>query len=165
MMRRSSWVLGLALLLATPALAQEEAATPETNAAAESKVHCKMTFDISGWAFFYRTADGTGVVTCSNGETYDVVLEQRGFGLAAGSGEVKDGSGVFSPVAKSEEILGTYGGSSAVAGAGKGDAAAGYTKGSVSLAVSGRGDIKALGVGGGSLTIKRAEAPPPVASH
>ena len=111
-MRRNSWVLVLVLLLVTPGLAQEEG-TP-----ADGKVHCKISFDIKGWAFFYRTADGSGTVTCSNGDRFGVVLEQRGFGLAFGSGEIKDARGVFSPMERTEEVFGTWVGQSAVAGAG-----------------------------------------------
>jgi len=158
-MRRISWMIVLGLFLATPALAQEE------KAEAAKKVHCKMTFDIKGWAAIYRKADGTGHITCSNGDTFDVVLEQRGLGLAAGEGEIKGGKGVFSPVEKTEEILGTYIGQSASAGVGKGDAAAAYVKGSISLAVSGQGELKGLGAGGARLTITRAEAAKPAAGQ
>ena len=157
MMRRSSWVLVLVLLLVAPALAQEEKV--------DAKIHCKITFDIAGWAFIYRKADGSGTITCSNGDSFDVVLEQRGLGLAAGKGEIKGARGVFSPVEQTEAVLGTYIGQTASAGAGEGDAAGAFVKGTLSLAVSGQGDVKGLSAGGARLTIKRNEPTQPAASQ
>jgi hypothetical protein len=156
MMRRSSWVLGVVLLMVMPALAQEKA---------DAKIHCKITFDMAGWAFIYRKADGSGTISCSNGDSFDVVLEQRGLGLAAGKGEIKGARGVFSPVEKTEEVLGTYIGETASAGAGDGDAAGAFVKGSLALAVSGQGDLKGLSAGGARLTIKRNEPTQPAASQ
>ena len=150
MLRSGLGALGLTLLVALPALAGEEKG--------ESKIKCEMEFSMKGWAALYRTASGSGTITCSNGETLDVELESRGFGLAAGEAEVSDARGVFSPVAKTEELLGTYIGRSAVAAAGEADAAGAFTKGEVSLAVYGEGKGKGLAEGGAKLTIKRKEA-------
>lgn len=149
MLRSAIGALGLVLLVALPALAEEEMA--------ESKIKCEMEFSMKGWAAIYRTASGSGTITCSNGEKIEVVLESRGFGLAAGEAEVSDARGVFSPVAKTEELLGTYIGRSAVAAAGKADAAGAFTKGDVSLAVYGEGKGKGLAAGGAKITIKRKE--------
>jgi hypothetical protein len=150
MLRSGFGALGLAILVALPALAEDEQA--------ESKIKCEMEFSMKGWAALYRTGSGSGTITCANGETIDVVLESRGFGLAAGKAEVSDARGIFSPVAKTEELLGTYIGRSAVAGAGAADAAGAFTKGDVSLAVYGEGEGKGLAAGGAKLTIKRKEA-------
>lgn len=149
MLRSAIGALGLALLVALPVLAEEEMA--------ESKIKCEMAFSMKGWAALYRTASGSGTITCSNGEKIEVVLESRGFGLAAGEAEVSDARGVFSPVVNTEELLGTYIGRSAVAAAGKADAAGAFTKGDVSLAVYGEGEGKGLAEGGAKVTIKRKE--------
>ncbi len=143
--------LALAMLLAAPAWAEDEKA--------EAKIKCEMDFSIKGWAAIYRSAHGSGTITCSNGEKIEVVLESKGFGLAAGEAEVSDARGVFSPVAKTDELLGSYIGQSAVAAAGKADAAGAFTKGDVSLAVYGEGKGKGLAQGGARLTIKRKEVP------
>ena len=35
----------------------------------KAKVDCTMKFSMSGWSAFYKRADGTGTVTCNNGQT------------------------------------------------------------------------------------------------
>lgn len=150
MLRSGLGALGLVVLVALTARAEDEKP--------QSKIKCEMEFSMKGWAALYRTASGSGTITCSNGETIDVELESRGFGLAAGEAEVSDARGVFSPVAKTEQLLGTYIGRSAVAAAGAADAAGAFTKGDVSLAVYGEGEGKGLAAGGARVTIKRKEA-------
>lgn len=150
MMRSGLGALALAMLLGTPAWAEGEKA--------EGKIKCEMDFSMKGWAAIYRSAHGSGTISCSNGEKIEVVLESKGFGLAAGEAEVSDARGVFSPVEKTDELLGSYIGQSAVAAAGKADAAGAFTKGDVSLAIYGQGKGKGLGQGGARLTIERKEA-------
>ena len=36
-------------------------------AASAREISCDMTFDLAGWSAFYKTASGSGMVSCSNG--------------------------------------------------------------------------------------------------
>ena len=65
-----------------------------------------MKFSLSGWSAFYKRADGTGTVTCNNGQTANVKLEARGGGLTAGKSSIENGKGEFSNVKNIEEIFG-----------------------------------------------------------
>lgn len=149
MMRTRLGVLVLAILMASPLLASGE----------KAKIDCKLAFSLKGWAALYETAHGTGTIMCSNGEKMDVVLNSKGFGLAAGEAKVVAGRGVFSPVEKPEDLLGTYIGKSAVAAAGESDAAAAFVKDDVSLAIYGQGKGFGLSSGDSRLTIERSQPP------
>ena len=45
---------------------------------------CKLKFTMSGWSIFYKRDDGTGTITCSNGQSMAVKLRARGGGISAG---------------------------------------------------------------------------------
>lgn len=122
--------------------------------AANGEISCKMHFELSGWSAFYKRADGTGQVSCSNGQHMSVHLRSRGGGLTFGKQRI-DGVGKFSGIFHVNEILGTYVTGGAHAGA---DASANgtvMTKGNVSLALSGTGKGWNLGVDFGKFTISR----------
>jgi hypothetical protein len=142
--------LALAILAAAAARAEDQKA--------EDKISCEMEFSMKGWAAIYRTAQGSGTITCSNGEKMDVVLDSSGVGVAAGKGEVTGARGVFSPVEHTEELFGNYIGRSAAAAAGDANVASAFVKGDVSLAVYGQGKGIGLAKSGAILNIKRAEA-------
>src|SRR5690606_20033371 len=65
------------ILAATAALLLSAAAP-----AFAGDVDCKLTFDLSGWSVFYKTASGTGVVTCDNGQRLPVKITTQGGGLS-----------------------------------------------------------------------------------
>lgn len=122
--------------------------------AANGEISCKMHFELSGWSAFYKRADGSGQVSCSNGQRMSVHLRSRGGGLTFGKQRI-DGVGKFSGIFHINEILGTYVTGGAHAGA---DASANgtvMTKGNVSLALSGTGKGWNLGVDFGKFTISR----------
>lgn len=122
--------------------------------AANGEISCKMHFELSGWSAFYKRADGSGQVTCTNGQHMSVHLRSRGGGLTFGKQRI-DGVGKFSGIFHINEILGTYVTGGAHAGA---DASANgtvMTKGNVSLALSGTGKGWNLGVDFGKFTISR----------
>ena len=54
---------------------------------AASAVECEMKFSMSGWSAFYKRADGTGHVTCDNGQSATVRLQARGGGLDVQAGQ------------------------------------------------------------------------------
>jgi len=116
---------------------------------------CKMTYHLEGWAFFYKQYQGTGTVTCSNGQIAQVELTTQGGGVAFGRSKIDNGTGTFSQVADISEVFGTY--ASAEANAGASSSVEGYamTKGEVSLSLSGVGRGVNVGVSFSGFTIKR----------
>ena len=116
-------------------------------------VDCKLRFTMSGWSAFYKRADGTGTVTCSNGQSMAVKLQARGGGLTAGKSTIRNGVGEFSGVQSIDNVLGSYASAEAHAGAVKSAKGQVVTKGEISLALSGTGDGWDLGIAFGKLTI------------
>lgn len=136
-------LLASALALAgTPAFAQE--------------YDCQMSFSLSGWSAFYKTASGEGTVRCNNGQSMRVRLSARGGGLSFGKSSIENGRGEFSGVRDIGEILGSYASAEAHAGAVKSAKGQVMTKGEVSLALSGTGRGWDIGIAFGRFTIERA---------
>ena len=108
-------------------------------------VDCKLKFTMSGWSAFYKRADGTGTITCNNGQSMAVKLSARGGGLTAGKSTIRNGVGEFSGVQSIDDVLGSYASAEAHAGAVKSAKGQVVTKGEVSLALSGTGDGWDLG--------------------
>lgn len=140
--------LVLAALLGGAPLVQSNGAR------AAGEISCKMHFEMHGWSAFYKTADGTGTVTCSNGQRMSVHLRTRGGGLTVGKSSI-EGVGKFSGIFSINEILGTYVTGGAHAGAVKSAHGTVMTKGNVSLALSGTGKGWDLGVDFGKFTISK----------
>jgi hypothetical protein len=115
---------------------------------------CKLTFKISGWSLFYKTATGTGTVRCSNGKSMKVKLSTTGGGLTAGK-STEEGTGTFSAVKNMDDLLGSYVAAQAQAGAQKSVQAQVVTKGEVSLALAGKGSGWSLGVALSEFKIER----------
>ncbi|MGA7966935.1 MAG: hypothetical protein WCB49_13795 [Gammaproteobacteria bacterium] len=132
------------------------ASAPSTQGASASAkvISCHLTFSMSGWSAFYKTASGKGIVKCDNGQTLPVKISLKGGGLTFGKSSIKDGRGVFSGVYNIREVLGHYGFSQAHAGAVKEANAMALTKGSVSLALTGLGRGWSLGVDFGAFIIE-----------
>ena len=147
--------LGSALTLAMGA--------PTNLLAAEAKsqtgglVECKMTYSLSGWSVFYKTASGSGTISCSNGQTAKVKVRAKGGGITFGKSEIIRGTGDFTGVRDIGELFGSYAQAEAHAGAVKSADAQVLTKGSVSLALAGKGRGFDLGVAFGKFTIQRAK--------
>jgi len=118
-------------------------------------VDCEMTFDLAGWAVFYKEAKGSGVVQCSDGQRAAVRIESKGGGLAFGRSEIVGGTGRFSRVKSIGEIFGTYARAETQVGAGGAAGAQVLTKGDVSLALSGTGRGVEISIAFGSFTIRR----------
>ena len=137
------------------ALALLLAATWATPAAAAGPIDCKLKFNLSGWSVFYKTASGTGTVTCDNGQSMAVKIRTKGGGLTFGKSKIVDGTGEFSGVYKIDEVLGTYATSEAHAGAARSSKAMAMTKGNVSLGLAGTGEGWDVGVAFGKFVIER----------
>jgi hypothetical protein len=125
--------------------------------AGHGAVDCKLKFTLSGWSAFYKRADGSGTVTCNNGQSMHVALHARGGGLSVGKSTIRSGVGEFSGVQSIHDILGDYASAEAHAGAVKSAQGQVVTKGEISLALSGTGDGWDLGVAFGKFSIKPAK--------
>jgi len=117
-------------------------------------IDCEMTFDLSGWSVFYKTASGTGVVTCDNGQRLAVKITTKGGGISFGKSKIENGTGEFSGVDDIRDVLGTYATAEAHAGAVKSSKAQVMTKGEVSLALAGTGKGWDLGFAFGKFVIE-----------
>lgn len=121
---------------------------------ASGPITCKLSFNLSGWSIFYKTATGNGMVTCDNGQSMPVHISAKGGGLTVGKSKIENGTGEFSGVFTINDVLGTYASSEAHAGASKSAQAMAMTKGSVSLALAGKGTGWDLGVAFGKFVIE-----------
>jgi len=121
----------------------------------QAKADCKLKFSISGWSAFYKRSDGSGTITCTNGQSMHVRLRARGGGPTVGHSSIKNGTGEFSGVNNISELLGTYVSAEAEAGAVKSAKAQVVTKGPVSLALSGTGEGWEVGAAFGKFQILR----------
>ncbi len=147
----------LATGLSATALALVLSATAMPQARAEAALDCEMKFSLTGWSAIYKHAEGTGVVTCENGQSMRVVISAKGGGLTVGKTHIDNGTGKFTDVHKMSDILGTYAQGDASAALGKAGTAQVMTKGTVSLALAGAGEGVNLGVSFGGFTISKAE--------
>ena len=116
-------------------------------------LECTMRFSLSSWSVIYKHTSGTGVVTCTNGQTMKVNIEGHGGGLTAGHSRIENGIGNFSDITALSDVLGTYAQTEASAGVVKSGTAQVLTKNKVHLALSGAGEGLDLGVSIGGMTI------------
>lgn len=129
-------------------------AVASPSATAGGPIDCQLTFNLSGWSVFYKTASGEGRVTCDNGQSMPVRIRAKGGGLTVGKSRIENGTGEFSGVYSIKDVLGTYASSEAHAGASRSAKAMAMTKGSVSLALAGKGSGWDLGVAFGKFVIE-----------
>jgi hypothetical protein len=118
-------------------------------------VSCKLKFSMAGWSAFYKRSDGSGTITCDNGQSMRVHLRARGGGPSIGKSTIKNGSGDFSGVDNIKELLGNYASAEAEAGAVKSAKAHVVTKGPISLALVGTGEGWEVGIAFGNFQITR----------
>jgi len=116
---------------------------------------CRMTFTMTGWSFFYKTAEGNGTISCENGQSANVHVWSKGGGVTFGRSRIKDGTGRFTEVDSIDELFGTYVQTEAHAGAGKSTKASAMTKGTVSLSLTGKGKGVDVGVSFGKFVIEK----------
>jgi len=122
---------------------------------APATAKCNMKFNLKGWSVFYKTAEGSGRVTCNNGEKANVKINVTGGGLTFGKMDILDGNGTFSEVINIKEIFGPYVAAEAHAGVVKSAQASVYTKGEISLALTGTGRGVNIGIDFGKLVISK----------
>lgn len=123
--------------------------------AAEPTVECELRYDLQGWSIIYKRAEGSGMLTCDNGQSAAVTIRVVGGGLTAGKYRIEDGKGQISKVHDIAEVFGDYVQAGAEAGVVRSAHAQVLTKGTTSLALSGTGQGIDLGVSVGKFTIAR----------
>ncbi|MEO6799606.1 MAG: hypothetical protein ABI178_06695 [Rhodanobacter sp.] len=126
-----------------------------TAQAEDAGVKCDLVYNISGWSLIYKHAEGTGRITCNNGQHANVKISVVGGGLTAGKYQINNGKGEITHVHGIKEVFGDYAQAGAEAGVGKSSQAQVLTKGTVSLALAGTGEGVNLGVSAGKFTISR----------
>ncbi|MBU6246750.1 MAG: hypothetical protein KGN77_03245 [Xanthomonadaceae bacterium] len=139
-----------ALLLATAGAMGATAAQ-----AASASVKCDLAYNLSGWSILYKHAEGSGTVTCDNGQSARVKITVVGGGLTAGKYHIDHGKGEISKVHDISEVFGSYAQAGAEAGVVKSGTAQVLTKGTTSLALAGTGEGVNLGISVGKFTITR----------
>lgn len=155
-MRTKGLAISTAVALGIGVLSLSTGALAANDSNAEA-MDCHMTFTLHGWSAIYKTASGSGMVTCDNGQSMPVTLSAKGGGLSVGKYKIDDGHGAFTDVTDMRQVLGSYARASAQAGAGESAHASAMTKGNISLAITGRGTGWDIGVGFSGFTIKAAE--------
>lgn len=123
--------------------------------AADPMISCTMTYSMSGFSLAYKQYDGTGNVSCSNGQQAQVILASKSIGFSIGKSEI-EGTGVFSSLKNINEVYGSFMSLEGHAGATKSVDAQVLTRGEISLALSGKGRGIDIGVTLGELTITPA---------
>lgn len=131
--------------------------TGQLRAEERGELDCKLRFSLSSWSVIYKHSEGSGVVTCENGQTMNVKITAHGGGLTVGKSRIEGGTGRFSDVHKISDVLGHYGQAGGHAGVSKSGMAQVLTKGNVSLALAGKGEGVDLGVDVGELTLARVK--------
>jgi hypothetical protein len=146
--------LGMAALVL--ACAAATTALPVGTAhAADATVKCDLVYNLAGWSLIYKHAEGTGTVSCNNGQRANVKIEVVGGGLTAGKYRINNGKGEISNVHNIRDVYGDYAQAGAEAGVVKSSQAQVLTKGTTSLALAGTGEGVNLGVSVGKFTISR----------
>jgi len=116
---------------------------------------CKIKYNLKGWSAFFKTMNGTGVVSCSNGQSANVKLSMKGGGLTFGSFNITEGAGNFSGVKNISDIYGGYFAMDGHAGAGKAVEGRSLPFKSVKLSMKGKGRGVNLGWSMGSFKITK----------
>jgi len=124
-------------------------------AQAAGNIDCELHYNLSGWSAFYKTASGTGTITCDNGTSIPVKITAKGGGLTVGRTTITDGRGRFTGAYTLNDLLGTYAAAEVHASASRATDAQAMTKGDVSLALAGTGQGWSLGIGFGKFVIER----------
>src|SRR5690606_31042624 len=104
---------------------------------------------------FYKTASGSGTISCDNGSSFPVRITAKGGGLTVGRTTITDGRGKFTGAYSVNDLVGTYAAAEVHASANKATDAQVMTKGDISLALAGTGRGWSLGIGFGKFVIER----------
>ena len=106
---------------------------------------CTLKFDLQEWAAIYESAQGSGKITCDNGQSARVAIRSKGGGLSVGKFKISDGRGSFTDVSSINQLFGKYVAADTEAGARKAADAWVMTKDKVKLGLAGTGEGWELG--------------------
>ena len=125
-------------------------------ASAQATTSCKVTYGLEGWSVAYKTARGTGTITCADGQSMNVRIVTHGGGLTVGTQGVKNGTGRFSQTVKVEDLLRTYIEVTGHAGLGanKASEARAMFAGTKRLSLAGNGSGVGLGLAVGAFVLR-----------
>jgi hypothetical protein len=147
----------LSALVAVTAIALYPGAAHAAHTEKSGDLDCKLQFSLSTWSAIFKHSEGSGVVTCENGNSMRVSIAAKGVGLTVGKSHIDGGTGRFSDVHQLTDVFGSYAQAEAHAGVVKSGTAQVLTKGEVSLALAGTGEGVDLGVDIGEFTLTRAK--------
>lgn len=151
MIKRTVGMAALVLAFATACTT-----TPSSTAyAGDANVKCDLVYNLAGWSLLYKHAEGTGRISCNNGQTANVKIAVVGGGLTAGKYQINNGKGEISHVHSINDVFGDYAQAGAEAGVVKSSQAQVLTKGTTSLALAGTGEGVNLGISVGKFTISK----------
>ena len=120
---------------------------------AENK-SCSIKYNLTGWSFIYQGYKGTGVVSCTNGQSARVSLTLHGAGLTLGVIDIENAKGKFTGIKSIKDIYGTYFSIDIHAGFARSAEARTLFKGYIAGGGSGVGGGYNLGFAFSGLTIK-----------
>ncbi|HEU0197671.1 MAG TPA: hypothetical protein VFQ88_10715 [Nevskiaceae bacterium] len=137
-----------------------------------------MDFNLRGWSAIYRhaigtvsvgdpnrkrtqlsrkTTNGSGTVTCTNGQVMNISVTARGGARSVGQYQLRNGEGTFTNVSGIGQVLGSYRRTPTGAVALAGGSSSAMTKGDIGLVISGEAVGWNIGVGFPSFTISATE--------
>lgn len=120
---------------------------------AEAK-SCTIKYNLTGWSFLYQGYKGTGLVSCTNGQSARVSLTSHGVGLTLGVIDIENAKGKFTGIKSIKDIYGTYFTIDLHAGFARSAEARTLFKGYIAGGGAGVGGGYNLGVAFSGLTIK-----------
>jgi len=119
---------------------------------ADPYTSCTMTYKLSGISLVLKIYEGTGNISCSNGQHAIVELSSKSIGFTIGKSEI-EGTGTFTSVKNLNEIYGSFVSLEGHAGATQSFDGQVLTRGEISLELSGKGRGLDIGVTLGELSI------------
>ena len=114
---------------------------------------CSMKYKLEGFSLAYRQYDGTGEISCRNGQKASVSLSSKSIGFTIGY-SVIEGDGYFTDIKYISELFGNYISLGNHIGFNKSIDRQILTRGEISLVLIGRGKGFDIGVTIGDLSIK-----------
>jgi hypothetical protein len=114
---------------------------------------CTMTYKLEGFSLAYKQYDGTGEVSCRNGQKAKVKLSSKSIGFSIGY-SVIEGEGFFTDVKHISEVYGNYISFGNHFGFKNSVDRQILTRGEISLALRGKGKGFDIGVTIGDLSIQ-----------
>ena len=115
---------------------------------------CSIKYNLTGWSFIYQGYKGTGIVSCTNGQSAGVKLTVHGGGLTLGVIDIQDAKGKFTGIKSIKDIYGPYFSIGVHAGFARSAEARSLFKGDIAGGGAGVGGGYNLGFTFSGLTIK-----------